>query len=475
MSNVSAIIDAIKSGRTTALENTEKTLEKIKKSNGRINAFLEIFEHSAITRAKEIDEKQKNGKPLGKLAGVAIAVKDNILFEGHIASCGSKILANHKAVYNSGVVEKLLAEDAIIIGRTNMDEFAMGSSTENSAYGPTKNPLDLTRVAGGSSGGSAAAVASGMVPLALGSETSDSIRQPAAFCGIVGLKPTYGRVSRYGLVAFASSLDQIGPMAGNVCGCAKLFSIIAGNDPRDETCADIPAKDYLTEAHKIDIKNLKIGLAKEYFASGQDSEISSAVESVANKLSNKGAKITYVNMPHTKYAIAAYYIIAPSEASSNLARFDGIRYGLSDKDCTNLKDVYTKTRSKGFGAEVKRRIMLGTYALSGGYYDAYYQKAQKVRMLIKKDFEQAFKKVDLILSPTTAEPAFRLGEKTTDPIKMYLSDVYCAPSSLAGVCAISIACGKTKNGLPIGIQFIANHFEEEKLFAAGLLAEGLNV
>ena len=471
MSEINQIVSDIKNGKKTSVEITKQTIAKIEED--KTNSFLEVFKSSALAQAKKIDEKKAQGKTLGLLAGVCVAIKDNILYKDHIASCGSKILENYKAVYNSTVVERLLAQDAVIIGRTNMDEFAMGSSCENSAYGPTKNPVDLTRVPGGSSGGSAAAVAGGLVPLALGSETSDSVRQPASFCGIVGLRPTYGGVSRYGLVAFASSLDQIGPFANNVSDCALAHSIISGYDTKDQTSANIPAEDKLAQAEKIDIKNLKIGIPKEYFASGLDPEIADAVLKKAKKLEEKGAKLIDITLPHTKYAIAAYYIIAPSEASSNLARFDGIRYGYN-ADSSTLKEGYFSSRGRGFGAEVKRRIMIGTYALSAGYYDAYYLKAQKVRTLIKQDFEKAFKQVDLILSPTTPTPAFKLGEKVTDPITMYLSDAFVGPSSLAGICGISVNCGKTKKGLPIGLQFMANYFEEDKLFAGALAIENLD-
>ncbi|HUT86220.1 MAG TPA: Asp-tRNA(Asn)/Glu-tRNA(Gln) amidotransferase subunit GatA [Elusimicrobiales bacterium] len=473
-SEINKIVSDVNGGKITAVELTKRTIENIKKTDGNINAFLEVFERSAALRAKEIDEKRSKGKPLGRLAGVCVAIKDNILYKDYTASCGSKMLENYKAVYNSTVVEKLLAEDAIIIGRTNMDEFAMGSSCENSAYGPTKNPADLTRVPGGSSGGSAAAVAGGMVPLAFGSDTSGSVRQPAAFCGSVGLRPTYGCVSRYGLVAFASSLDQIGPLTNSVADCALAASVISGFDPKDQTSSDKGGGNYLEKAKKINIKNLTIGIAKEYFSDDLDGEIAGIIKSAADSLKKQGAKIIDISLPHTKYAVPAYYIIAPSEASSNLARFDGIRYGYSavkgNKDLL-LKEVYEKSRNAGFGAEVKRRIMLGTYSLSSGYYDAYYLKAQKVRALIKKDFENAFKKVDLILTPSTPTPAFKLGEKTDDPISMYLSDVFSCPSALAGVCAINVPCGKTKNGLPVGLQLMANYFEEEKLFAGGFAIE----
>jgi len=418
-------------------------LERIKKQD-KYNAFLEIFEQRALNKAEELDERKKRGEKLGNLAGIPVAVKDNILVKGEKFTCGSKILEGFVAPYSATVVEKLEAADAVIIGRTNMDEFAMGSSTENSAYGPTKNPHDLKRVAGGSSGGSAAAVAGDLVPVALGSDTGGSIRQPAAFCGVLGFKPTYGAVSRYGLVAFASSLDQIGVFAKDPDLLESVFDVICGVDEKDET------------SHKIDTspKNVafqriegypKIGVPKEFLNCSQE------VREIFEK-ALKGFNIVEISLPHTEYAVAVYYIVAPSEASSNLARFDGVRYGRRIEG-DDLISTYSKTRGHGFGEEVKRRIMIGTFSLSSGYYDAYYLKAQKVRTLIAEDFRDAFKKVDYIVTPTTPTPAFKIGE-ITDPLSLYLQDVYTIPASLAGLPAISIPAGKTKDGLPVGLQII---------------------
>ena len=457
------IAASVKDGSFSAEEAVSQSLAAITAQDGKIGAFLEVYGEESLSRARALDLKRKKGAPLGKLAGVPVATKDNILLEGREFNCASKILSGYKAVYTSTVLEKLQAEDAIIIGRTNMDEFAMGSSCENSAIKPTRNPADMQRVPGGSSGGSAAAVAAGMTPLALGSDTGGSIRQPASFCGVVGLKPTYGRVSRYGLVAFASSLDQIGPFAGDVRDCALALSAMAGHDAQDSTSAIEPVQDYLADIEG-GVKGLKIGLPRECFGEGLEAETGALVQAAAKKLQGLGAQLVDISLPHTKYAVAVYYILASSEASSNLARFDGLRYGPGAKDAAGLAAAFEKARGAGFGPEVKRRIMLGTYALSSGYYDAYYTKAQKARTLIKRDFDEVFKIVDLVLTPTSPTPAFKLGEKVADPLSMYLSDIYTIPCNLAGITGLSVPCGKTAQGLPVGLQLQAKAFGEAVLF-----------
>jgi aspartyl-tRNA(Asn)/glutamyl-tRNA(Gln) amidotransferase subunit A len=451
----------------SALELCQAYLKKIESENEKINAFLTVTEDLAISQAKKIDKMlQINGKiPL--LAGIPVAVKDNILVEDIKCTAGSKILGNYIAPYDATCIKKLKAAGAIILGKTNLDEFAMGSSTENSAFFPTKNPHNLTRVPGGSSGGSAAAVAANLSVFALGSDTGGSIRQPASFCGIVGLKPTYGAVSRYGLIAFASSLDQIGPLTKTVEDAKIVFEAIKGRDDMDSTSVN-------STSHQIfwggKIQNIKIGIPKEYFVKGIDPEVEKIVKKAIKKYQEMGAKILEISLPHTEYALPCYYIIAPSEASANLARYDGIKYGYSSKRVKKLIEVYLKSREEGFGAEVRRRIMLGTYVLSAGYYEAYYLRAQKVRTLIRKDFEEAFKKVDFIFTPVAPTPAFKIGEKIDDPLKMYLSDIFTAPINLAGLPAISIPVGKVEN-LPVGLQIIGKHFEEEKIFEVAKMYE----
>jgi aspartyl-tRNA(Asn)/glutamyl-tRNA(Gln) amidotransferase subunit A len=461
--SITELVEKIKCCEITVKEVIEKYLKTINKLDNKICAFMEVFETQSIRQAEEIDNRIKKGLPVGELVGVPIAVKDNICIKGHHLNCSSKILDGYISPYNATVINKLRQNDAILIGRTNMDEFAMGSSTENSAFKITKNPHDLTCVPGGSSGGSAAAVASNMVPTALGSDTGGSIRQPAAFCGVVGMKPTYGRVSRYGLVAFASSLDQIGPITKNVEDCALILKIISGYDELDSTSVNLSVPDYVNLI-KTDIKGIKIGLPKEYFTTGLDTEVSASINNAIKLLENEGAVISDITLPHTKYAVAVYYIIAPAEASSNLARYDGIRYGYristNEIDNMSLIEIYNQTRGTGFGSEVKRRIMLGTYTLSAGYYDAYYLKAQKVRTLIKQDFQNAFSKVDAILTPTTPTPAFKISEKIDDPLQMYLSDIYTIPCNLAGLPGISIPCGFTRTKLPIGVQILGKPFDE---------------
>jgi len=436
-------------------------LEKINSEEQNLHSYLYINE-KAIDEAKIVDEKIARGEKLRDLEGIPIAIKDNICTKNIPTTCASKILQNFVPPYDATVIKRLKEEGAIIIGKTNMDEFAFGSSTENSAFGPTKNPFDKTRVPGGSSGGSAAATSANLCFASLGSDTGGSIRQPASFCGVVGLKPTYGRVSRYGLIAFASSLDQIGPITKDVSDCAILIKVISGKDNMDSTSIDIPIADY-TSFLKDDIKGIKIGIPEEYFVEGIDGEIREKVENILKNLEEEGVKIEKISLPHTEYGIAVYYIIATAEASSNLARFDGVKYGYRSTNYTDLIDMYEKTRGEGFGEEVKRRIILGTYVLSAGYYDAYYLRGQKVRTLIKKDFEDAFKKVDLILTPTTPELPFKIGEKKDEPLKMYLSDVFTVNVNLSGLPGMSIPAGFSSNGLPIGVQIIGPYFKEEKI------------
>jgi aspartyl-tRNA(Asn)/glutamyl-tRNA(Gln) amidotransferase subunit A len=427
--------------------------ERIRKANASLNSFVEVF----------AEPPQAQG--LSPLSNVPIAIKDNICIHGKKITCASKILSSHVAVYDATVIERCKTAGLAIIGTANMDEFAFGSSTENSCYGPTRNPWDTSRVPGGSSGGSTAAVAARLIPCALGSDTGGSIRQPAAFCGVVGMKPTYGRVSRYGLIAFGSSLDQIGPITTNFVDCAHLLNIISGFDASDSTCATVEVPNF-TKDLVNNVKGLTIGIPSEYFGKGLDKEVAAAVNDVVEIYKKKGAKIVTVSLPHTGYSLATYYIIASSEASSNLQRFDGVKYGMRAA-CTNLLELYTSSRGEGFGDESKRRIFLGTYSLSSGYYDAYYVRALKVRRLIKEDFDKAFSLVDVILTPTSPTPAFKIGEKKMDPLSMYLSDIYTISSNLAGVPAVSFPCGFTSTGLPIGVQLIAREFEESNLIRLG--------
>jgi aspartyl-tRNA(Asn)/glutamyl-tRNA(Gln) amidotransferase subunit A len=464
--------DLITKGEVKSSDAVLAVFAQIEKRDAKIGAFLSTFKEDALKKAKEIDEKISKGKPVGALAGVPIAVKDNMCTTFGITTCASKILENFRSPYNATVIEKLLAADAVIIGKTNLDEFAMGSSTENSGLKKTVNPWDPSRVPGGSSGGSAAAVAAKMCFAALGSDTGGSIRQPASFCGIAGLKPTYGRVSRYGLVAYGSSLDQIGPLAKNTEDCALMLNVIAGHDEKDSTSVDektAPLCDWLEKVDKP-VTGLKIAVVPELFK-GADSEVVNAIKGAIEVYKKLGAEIIEIKMPHFEYAIAAYYLIATAEASSNLARYDGVHYGYRTKNPADYVEVYTKSRNEALGAEVKRRIMLGTYALSSGYYDAYYLKALKVRNLIRNDFTAAFERADCIIMPTSPTTAFKIGEKTADPLQMYLSDVYTIAVNLAGVPAISIPCGFDKNNLPIGLQIIAPAFEEEKLLRIARMFE----
>lgn len=438
----------------------EKVLENADRLNKILNAFLTIDKEYALRRAQELE----NSIVQGKLYGLPIAVKDNICTNWTQTSCASRILANYRPQYNATVIEKLLAEGVIVIGKTNMDEFAMGSSNENSAFGIVRNPWDLERVPGGSSGGSAAAVAAGIVDVALGSDTGGSIRQPASFCGVFGIKPTYGRVSRYGLVAFGSSLDQIGVFGRTTRNVAEVLEVISGRDERDATSANVPVPEY-TKHLDDDIKGVKIGFPRSLFGEGLDAEVKSLVEQAIENFASIGAKVVEIDLPLLKYGIAVYYIIATAEASSNLARYDGVRYGFRAEDAHELRQMYYRTREEGFGAEVKRRIMLGTYVLSSGYYDAYYAKAQKVRTLLKNDFQSAFQKCDVIVMPTSPTVAFRIGEKTDDPLAMYLSDVYTVTANLASIPAISVPCGLSKEGLPVGMQILGNYWSESLLLS----------
>jgi aspartyl-tRNA(Asn)/glutamyl-tRNA(Gln) amidotransferase subunit A len=462
---VSQIADAVQSGKLSATEVADATLARIDDHDPKLHAFLAVMRDDMKAQAKAIDEKKSRGETLGALAGVPVALKDALCTRGAPTTCASKILEDYAPPYDATVVSRLRAADALLPGKTNMDEFAMGSSNENSAYGPVKNPWDLTRAPGGSSGGSAVAVAARMCAASLGSDTGGSIRQPAALSGTFGMKPTYGRVSRYGLVAFASSLDQIGPFASDVRGGARVLSVIAGRDPKDATSLAAPVHDYEAACGKS-VKGLKIGVPSEYFAKGLDAEVEASVRAAIDALKEDGCEIVPVDLPHTRHAVATYYVIATAEASSNLARFDGVRYGLRKlPDHGDLKSMYGATRDAGFGAEVKRRILLGTFVLSAGYYDAYYLKAQKVRTLIARDFSSAFDRVDAVCSPTAPTAAFALGEKTSDPLSMYLSDIYTLPASLAGLPACSVPCAPTKSGLPVGLQIVTKPLHEETLFS----------
>lgn len=438
-------------------KSIEKTLDNAENLNGELSSFLSIEREYALKRADEIEDSAD-----GELKGFAIAVKDNICTSGMQTSCGSRILGNYHPQYDATAVKKLNEAGAVIIGKTNMDEFAMGSSNENSAFGTVKNPWDVERVPGGSSGGSAVAVASGVVRASLGSETGGSVRQPASFCGIVGLKPTYGRISRFGLVAFASSLDQIGIFGQTSEDVAKVLGTIAGRDKNDSTTADVEVPDYLSELDK-DISGKKIGVPRELFGEGLDDEVRESVETAIENYKSLGAEIVDVELPYSKYSIAVYYIICTAEASSNLARFDGVRYGFRAENAHELREMYMKTREEGFGAEVKRRIMLGTYVLSSGYYDAYYAKAQKVRTLLKEDFSNAFAKCDVVLTPTSPTTAFKIGEKSDDPLAMYLSDIYTASANLTSIPGISVPCGLSGENLPIGLQLVGKPWSEDVL------------
>ncbi len=462
---IAELQEKLRSKEISSVELTRSYLERIAATDESINAFITVCEKEALASAAEAD-KQIAAGTIETLTGIPVALKDIFLVDGIRTTCASKILDNFIAPYDATSVANLKKSGAVIVGKLNMDEFAMGSSNENSAAGPVKNPWDNSKVPGGSSGGSAAAVAARQAVATLGTDTGGSIRQPAAHCGVVGMKPTYGRVSRYGVIAYASSLDQVGPVARNVSDCATMLGAVAGYDPLDSTSIDRPVPDYNAELSG-DLKGVRIGLPKEYFIDGLDADIKQATEVAIETYRDLGAEIIDVSLPHTDYAVACYYLIATAEASSNLARYDGIRYGSRVDNGGGLIELYRQSRAAGFGDEVKRRIMLGTYALSSGYYDAYYLKAQKVRTLIRQDFLDAFEKVDTILTPVAPTPAFGLGEKMEDPLQMYLSDIFTIPVNLAGTCAMSLPCGMSKDNLPIGMQLIGKPFAEEQILKAG--------
>ena len=453
----------------SARELTQALLKRIEEVEPKVKAYITLTPEKALNEAEQADKMIASGETT-PLTGITLAIKDVLSTEGITTTCGSKILSNFVPVYDATVVHHLKKAGAITLGKVNMDEFAMGSSTENSAFGPSRNPWDLSTIPGGSSGGSAAAVAADECIASLGTDTGGSIRQPASCCGVVGLKPTYGRVSRFGLIAFGSSLDQVGPLTKDVRDAALLMNVLAGYDPRDSTSVNSEVPDY-TAFLKSDLKGITIGVAKEYFIEGIDPEVEKAVKEALQVLQGLGAKIVDISLPHTEYALPVYYLIAPAEASSNLARYDGVKYGFRAGKDENLIAMYKKTRSEGFGAEVKRRIMLGTYALSAGYYDAYYGKASQVRTLIRRDFEKAFKKCDVIVTPTAPTPAFKIGEKADDPLQMYLSDIFTIPVNLAGIAGISIPGGLTRNRLPIGLQVISGPFEEGKVLQTAFAYE----
>jgi aspartyl-tRNA(Asn)/glutamyl-tRNA(Gln) amidotransferase subunit A len=468
------LLENLRSGRISSAELTQACLDRIAACDDRVNAFLRVDPAAALAQARRIDDYRARGEPLGLLAGLPVAIKDVLCIKEEPTTCGSRMLEHFRPPYDATVVARLKAADAVLLGKTNMDEFAMGGSTENSAFKLTRNPWNLACIPGGSSGGSAACVAAGMSPLAIGTDTGGSIRQPAGLCGVTGMKPTYGLVSRYGLVAFASSLDQAGPLARTVQDAALLLEAIAGHDPRDSTSVDRPAPRY-SQTVTEPLAGLKLGLVREHFGEGLDAEVEGAVREALRVYESLGATVREVSLPHSKYAVATYYIIAPCEASSNLARYDGVHYGhrtaeraeSTEGDLENpLVRMYCQSREEGFGAEVKRRMMLGTYALSSGYYDAYYLKALKVRRLIRQDFDEAFKHVDLIAGPVASTPAFKLGEKVNDPLAMYLVDLYTVSANLAGIAGISIPCGLSKSGLPIGLQLQSPPFEEDRLLRA---------
>ncbi len=466
----SELSDLFRRGEVRAEAITQAYLDAIRSREPRVQAFLSRDENNALDQARRLDAKRHSGQPLGKLAGIPVAVKDVLCVRGQTTTAASKILANYRPPYDAHVVERLLAEDAILVGKTNLDEFAMGSSTENSAFQVTRNPWDLERIPGGSSGGSAAAVAASLAPLSIGTDTGGSVRQPASHCGILGLKPSYGRVSRFGVIAYGSSLDQVGPFGRCTHDVALALEAIAGHDRRDSTSVDRPVPEYI-KTLDTPLSPLTIGVAREFWGEGLDSEVEGAVRDALKVLESKGATIREVSLPHSSYSVAAYYLVATAEASSNLARYDGVHFGHRSKDHANLIDMFCKSRGEGFGTEVKRRIMLGTYALSSGYIDAYYLKALKVRRLIRNDFDAAFHQCDVILGPTSPTPAFKIGEKVNDPLAMYLADIYTISANLAGIPGMSIPCGMTRAGLPIGLQILAAPFDEEKIFRVARMYE----
>jgi aspartyl-tRNA(Asn)/glutamyl-tRNA(Gln) amidotransferase subunit A len=471
---LSELREGIASGRVRAADLANSYYARIEKVNPRLNVFLSITKERALEQAAKVDATAAKGDPLGPMAGIPVGIKDVLVMRGAPATAGSRILKGYHPPYDATVVARLEAAGAVLLGKLNCDEFAMGSSNENSAYGPVRNPVDPERVPGGSSGGSAAAVAANMAVASMGTDTGGSIRQPASFCGVVGVLPTYGRVSRYGLIAFASSLDRIGPFAGNVRDAATMLSVIAGHDPCDATSSPAPVPDYAAESDK-GAQGLCIGVPAEYFGEGLDPEVRECIESGIEALKAAGCIIKPISLPHTRYAIPTYYVVATAEASANLARFDGVRYGYRSPSSATLSDMYSHSRDEGFGAEVKRRIMLGTYALSAGYYDAYYLKAQQVRRLLAEEFLRAFADVDAIVTPTAPTPAFKLGEKTGDPLAMYLADIYTVTASLAGICGVTVPCGATKEGLPVGMQVLAAHLQEGTAFRVARAVEAAQV
>jgi aspartyl-tRNA(Asn)/glutamyl-tRNA(Gln) amidotransferase subunit A len=465
-----ALREEIAAGRTKAADLAASYYARIERINTALNVYLSLTKERALAQAAHVDELAAKGDPLPALAGIPIGIKDVLVMQGAPATAGSKILEGYHPPYDATAVAKLEAAGAVLLGKTNCDEFAMGGSNENSAYGPVKNPYDTERVPGGSSGGSAAAVAANMAVATLGSDTGGSIRQPASFCGVVGVLPTYGRVSRYGLIAFASSLDRVGPFAANVEDAATLLGVIAGHDDHDATSSPAPVPDYAAESAK-GVEGLRIGVPAEYFAEGLDAEVKEKIEKGIDALKAAGCTVKPVALPHTKYAVPVYYLIATAEASANLARFDGVRYGYRSPDSASLAGLYQHSRDEGFGAEVKRRILLGTYSLSAGYYDAYYRKAQQVRRILAEEFVKAFCEVDAIVTPTSPTPAFKLGEKVDDPVAMYLADIYTVTASLAGICGVNVPCGKTAAGLPVGMQVLATHLNESTAFRVARTVE----
>jgi aspartyl-tRNA(Asn)/glutamyl-tRNA(Gln) amidotransferase subunit A len=460
----------IAAGRIKSADLAESYYDRIADLNPDLNIYLSLTKERAQEQAARVDDAAAKGNPLGPLAGVPVGIKDVLVVRGAPATAGSKILKGYQPPYDATAVSRLEAAGAVLLGKLNCDEFAMGSSNENSAYGPVRNPVDPERVPGGSSGGSAAAVAANLAVATLGTDTGGSIRQPASFCGVVGVLPTYGRVSRYGLIAFASSLDRIGPFAGNVRDAATMLSVIAGHDPNDATSSAAPVPDYAAESDKP-VEGLRIGVPKEYFGEGLDPEVRAAVEKGIEDLKAAGCTVKPISLPHTSYAIPTYYLVATAEASANLARFDGVRYGHRSPKSDTLSAMYRHSRDEGFGAEVKRRILLGTYALSAGYYDAYYLKAQQVRRLLAEEFLKAFAEVDAIVTPTSPVPAFKLGERTGDPLAMYLADIYTVTASLAGICGVTVPCGAIKAGLPVGMQVLAAHMNEGTAFRVARAVE----
>jgi len=476
---LAALREEIATGRTTATDLAASYYARIEEKNPRLNIYLSLTKERALAQAARVDDLAQKGDPLPALAGIPVGIKDVMVMQGAPSTAGSKILEGYRPPYDCTAVAKLEAAGAVLLGKLNCDEFAMGSSNENSAYGPVRNPVDTERVPGGSSGGSAAAVAANLAVATLGSDTGGSIRQPASFCGVVGVLPTYGRVSRYGLIAFASSLDRIGPLAANVRDAATLLGVIAGHDPRDATSSAAPVEDYAAESDKP-VKEpgkagLRIGVPAEYFAEGLDAQVRAAIEKGIAALEAAGCTIKPVSLPHTKYAVPTYYLVATAEASANLARFDGVRYGYRSPRSETLSAMYSHSRDEGFGAEVKRRIFLGTYALTTGYYDAYYLKAQQVRRILAEEFLRVFSQVDAIVTPTAPTAPFKIGEKTGDPLAMYLADIYTVTASLAGICGVTVPCGTTKAGLPVGMQILARHLGESTAFRVARAVEAAGI